>query len=316
MTTPKLIDLHEDLLLHVNRRDLFSDHWQTNFEMLHASETKVVIAIAFPYPENKNFSDSVTNKMIEQDFLEYAQRCDNTNFHLLRNSNDLRASMNQVGTGIILHVEGLNAFSNNNWDMLEHWYDMGWRSLGLVWNITNNLGGGTKDTAAGLSPLGSDVIEWCEQRGVIIDFAHMNYQTFMDASEIVTRPILVSHGNAHALCPNPRNYTNEQLDLITQSNGVVGVFFAKAFVADKPVATVVDVADHIDYLVERMGIDHVGIGTDLGGVISGLVEDLDCITGMSRLWDELFSRGYKQEDVEMIAWKNALRVLEQHFDAR
>lgn len=310
------IDLHQDLLLHVKRKDLFSEHIQTSFQMNRAFDARLVVATAFPVPENGNYLDVSTNTLIEQDLREYGTLCKAMpDFSMVFSAKDLEdiPLEKETSTRLLLHIEGLNAFTNQDWSMLAKWYDLGWRSLGIVWNITNSLGGGTKDMDTGLTKLGAEVIRWCEEKGIIVDFAHMNSRTFFDAANMVRRPILISHGNAYSLCPNPRNYTDEQLKLVTKSGGVVGVFMARTFVTGTEEASITDVIQHIDYMVQRMGIDCVAIGTDFGGIISGHVEGLASVSDMPNLWRALLRRGYSEEDLEKIAWKNAMRVLVEHL---
>ncbi|NQV90714.1 membrane dipeptidase [Candidatus Uhrbacteria bacterium] len=312
---PKLIDLHQDLLLHINRRDLYPDHWQTNFEMLVASQVKVVVATAFPVPLDENFLDPITNMMIEADFQEYVSRCQKSSqYSLIRTSNELLPALNKEHhTSLILHIEGLNSFTDNDWEMLERWYDLGWRSLGIVWNLTNSLGGGTKDPKSGLTDLGAKLIRWCEDKGMIVDFAHMNRPTFEAASKIVRRPILISHGNACVICQNPRNYTDEQLKQVAATGGVVGVFLARTYVTGTDHASIQNVVEQINHFRQVMGIDHIAMGTDFGGIITGHVDQLDSIECLPRLWDALIKEGYSKEDLDAITWKNSLRVLQAHL---
>lgn len=312
---PKLVDLHQDLLLHINRRDLFPDHWQTNFDMLLQTNTKIVVATAFPVPKQEQYLDRVTNQMIESDFREYRKKCEQSPYYSMITHADqvLFALERPEHTSLILHVEGLNAITDQDWEMLERWYDLGWRSLGIVWNLTNSLGGGTRDPKTGLTELGAKLIRWCEEKGMLVDFAHMNAQTFADAARIVRRPILVSHGNACTLCNSPRNYTDEQLKLAARTQGVVGVFFARTYITGTQTAEIMDVANHIDHLVTVMGIEHVALGTDFGGIISGHVHRLDSLEALPFLWEELVRRGYSSEEIERIAWRNASYILQKHL---
>lgn len=312
---PRLVDLHQDLLLHINRRDLYPNHWQTDFDMLLRTNTKVVVATAFPVPADEKYLDRVTNDMIESDFNEYNTRCKESGKHtIIKTAEDFSSALTAENhAGIILHIEGLNAITDTDWEILERWYTLGWRSLGIVWNVTNSLGGGTKDPSTGLTPLGKKLIAWCEEKGMLVDFAHMNAPTFADAAACVRRPILVSHGNSCVLCKNPRNYTDEQLRLVAKTQGVVGVFFARTYVTGTPHAEISDIANHIDHLREIMGIDHVALGTDFGGIITGHVHQLDSLERLPLLWDELRARGYTEEDIEKVSWKNASRVIAQHL---
>ncbi|MSR85265.1 hypothetical protein EXS71_02415, partial [Candidatus Uhrbacteria bacterium] len=239
-----LLDLHEDLLLHINRRDLYpANHWQTNFDFLKRNQVKATFATAFPVPPKENFFDPASNDMIESDFAQYLSYCEtHPEWMIVKTKADLELLFQRNDRhGLILHIEGLNVVSDADWPRLEKWYDMGWRSLGLVWNLTNPLGGGTKDSTTGLTMLGARMIEWLQAHHMVVDFAHMNAPTFADALKIVKGPIVISHGNACALCPNPRNYTDEQLRLVAERGGIVGVFFAKTYLTGSRPAVIEDV---------------------------------------------------------------------------
>lgn len=309
-----IIDLHEDLLLHIQRRDLYPDHWQTNFAMLERCNVRVTVATAFPVPPQENYFDPVSNDMIEADFRTYGEHCQNNDrWTIIRAKADVQRCLAAGGPhGLLLHIEGLNVVSPDDWSRLEAWHAMGWRSLGMVWNTTNPLGGGTQDTdpMSGLTAFGAEMLAWLQERHMIVDFAHMNAPTFADALRRVRGPIVVSHGNAAACCPNPRNYTDDQLRQVAASGGVVGVFFAKTYVTgrDRP-ASIDDVVRHVEHLRRVMGIDHVALGTDFGGIITGHVSGLDSLDRMPDFWAALARAGYTDDMCERIAFRNAARVL-------
>lgn len=306
-----LIDLHEDLLLHLNYRQWYGDHYQTSFEQLQRNNARIVVATAFPVPPSDSYFDPTTNALIQKDFDEYNAHCvRNKNWRIIRTRADVDAVLEEPSQhGLVLHIEGLNVVGDADWQQLEQWYEQGWRSLGIVWNLTNPLGGGTKDPTTSLTTLGEKMIAWLQEHRMMVDFAHMNEPTFWKVANIVNGPIVVSHGNARAVCNNPRNYTDEQLRRVAESEGVVGVFFARTFVTGGAPATVAHVADHVDYLKNVMGIDHVALGTDFGGIITGLVEGLESLDCMPAFWAELARRGYTDDMMEKIAYRNAARAL-------
>lgn len=312
-----IIDLHQDLMLHINHRDIWDGKWQTNFSMLDNSQTKIVIATAFPKPVNGDHLDPVTNNLIEKDFelyIEYVKN--NDSWVIIKDSSDFK---NVLGSpdkkGLILHVEGLNSFKDTkeDWDRLEKWYGMGWRSLGLVWNISNSLGGGTEDTDTGLTLLGKKVITWLKEHKMIIDLAHMNESTFWDTVSVLkNRPILISHGNTKKLFNNPRNYSDKQLKKIKESGGVIGVFFARSFLTDDDDVNTNHVLKHLNHMKNIVGIDHMALGTDFGGIFK-TPKGLESVEKLGSFLELLLASGYSQEDVEKIAYKNAERVLMEYF---
>ncbi|MDG1949260.1 MAG: membrane dipeptidase [bacterium] len=310
-----IIDLHQDLLLHINRRDYFKkDDVQTGYEMIKRNNMKLVVSTAFPIPPEENFFDPISNNMIEDEFDAYGKKCTEEGWKIIKTANDIVHVLDTENTGLLLHIEGLNVVDDNSWEMLERWYKKGWRSLGIVWNLSNPLGGGTKDAEQGLKPLGKKLIQWCEKKGIIVDFAHMNEPTFWDAAETVTRPIYISHGNCRGLCDNPRNYSDIQLKKVAETGGVIGLFFANTYVVGKDNhGEIKDLVEHTKHLIDLIGEDHIALGTDFGGIISGFVNGMESVDDLPKYIEALENAGFNQETIQKICYKNAARVLKQHL---
>jgi membrane dipeptidase len=219
----------------------------------------------------------------------------------------------------VLHLEGAEPILNP--DDLERRYDRGLRSLGLVWSRANKYAEGvpfrfpaTPDTGPGLSAEGKHLVRLCNRLGVLVDLSHLNLRGFFDVADISDAPLVASHSNAHAICASTRNLTDEQLDTVSATGGLVGVNFAVGFLRadgmlepeDTPLATVVR---HIDYLVDRMGIDCVGLGSDFEGAAPPA--ELGDVTRLPALFDALRERGYDDDSLAKIAHGNWIRVLSQ-----
>lgn len=306
-----IIDLHQDLLSHIRFGEQMDQNKQTDFALIEQANIKCVTATAFPFPPEEDFFDPTTNDLIEEELTLYNQRCDELgNWTIIKSKTDFDNVMSSPDQfGLILHIEGLNVFPDDGWEMLEKWYELGLRSIAPVWNLANPFGGGTKDFKTGLTDLGIKLIEFTTDKNMLFDFAHMNETTFYQAAELFPGPILVSHANCASVFPSPRNLTDNQLRLIADRNGTVGVFFPKTFLTKEKTPSIQDVADQIDHMREVMGIEHISLGTDFGGILSGSPEDLQSVLDLPNLFTELTSREYTSDEIEMIAWKNAQRVL-------
>ncbi len=314
MSNFPFIDLHEDLQSHLDHLDLFLHGKQTDFSLLEQAGAKLVVATAFPLPPRDDFFDPATDALIEREFEAYRHHVQtDPRWRLVRDAEDLRAVLAAPDArGLLLHVEGLNVMDERNFEKLERWHAMGWRSLGPVWNLSNPLGGGTNDPARGLTPLGARVIDWLAQKRMVLDFAHMNRPTFWDAAGRWRGPIYASHAGAAALRPSPRNLDDAQLRAAGESGGAVGIFFANRFLAPEGARGGVGlVADHLLHVVRVAGAEAAALGTDLGGVLSGLVDGLPSVDRVAALWDELAGRGCADDLIEKIAWRNAARALEE-----
>jgi membrane dipeptidase len=307
-----IIDLHQDFMSHQRFQTQWEQSEQTSITQLCKSNVSLFVATAFPLPINDDHYDVSVPALITEELEMYHELADSEDIQLVRTAIDLDSDRLKM----LLHLEGLNVFDGSTaaWSQLEQWVAMGVRSVGTHWNLDNQLGAGTLNPAGGLTELGGAVVKFLEQNSLVFDMAHMGRQTFMDAAAIATRPLYVSHGNADVICSNVRNYTDEQLNMIAVSGGVMGVFFANTFVTGKDKkGTVDDVVNHILYIKNLIGIDHIALGSDFGGIVSGTIEDLRSAADFPNLYQALFLRGLSETEIEKIFWQNAERILRIHI---
>ncbi|MBN2383815.1 dipeptidase [bacterium] len=220
---------------------------------------------------------------------------------------------------MIMHFEGAEAI-DRDLELLDYYYERGLRSIGLVWSRPNCFAHGTPfifphspDTGPGLSQAGRKLVDKANSRGIIIDLAHINQQGFYDVAAITSAPLVVSHAGVHAICPSSRNVTDEQLELISRSGGLIGItFFTSIIRKDGELGQdclLAEVIDHIEHAVSVAGIDHVGLGSDFDG--ARVPSDMGDVQGLIKLVTALQERGYSHEAIDLITYKNWLRVIEQ-----
>ncbi|MDF2782135.1 MAG: rane dipeptidase, partial [Geminicoccaceae bacterium] len=200
------------------------------------------------------------------------ERASGGRLKVVRTLAELRDCLERGVCAAILHIEGAEAI-DPGLDALEVLYQTGLRSLGLVWSRPDAFGHGvpfkfpsSPDTGPGLTDRGQALVEACNQLGVLIDLSHLNEQGFWDVARLSQAPLVATHSNAHALCPSARNLTDDQLRAIRESGGMVGLNFAVSMLrADggPDAATPLEVmVRHLDHLIERLGEDKVGFGSD------------------------------------------------------
>ncbi len=169
----------------------------------------------------------------------------------------------------------------------------------------------------GLSPLGRAAIARMNALGILVDISHAAKTSMMQAASLSRVPVLATHSCMRALCDHPRNLDDEQLDTLKATGGLVQITMVSNFLRPKARAaelTVADIAEHIDYAVQRIGVDHVGIGTDFDG--GGGVSDFMNASQAPNLTAALFRRGYSKAAVAQIWGGNFLRLLRQAEAAR
>jgi membrane dipeptidase len=236
---------------------------------------------------------------------------------IARTAADLDRAHQDGTLAAVLHLEGAEAI-DPGLEALELWYAAGLRSLGITWSRPNAFGHGVRgrfpgdpDTGPGLTPAGRALVLRCNTLGVLVDASHLNAAGFADLARTSEAPLVATHSNAHALCPVSRNLTDDQLDAIGASGGLVGITYVCPFLrddgADDPDTPLRLIVDHARHVADRIGVDHVALGSDFDGAT--VPSALGDVAGLPRLLDALGEGGFSASEVERIAWGNWRRVL-------
>ncbi|EDO35986.1 predicted protein, partial [Nematostella vectensis] len=170
-----------------------------------------------------------------------------------------------------------------------------------------------KTSHNGLNAFGRTVVMEMNRLGMMVDISHVSNVTMHDVLDVTKSPVIFSHSSAYALCKHPRNVPDDVLRRMPANGGLVMVNFANDYViynATRRGITVrlTDVADHIDYIKNVSGIDHVGIGADYDGV-PYVPQGLEDVSKYPDLLAELMRRGYTEDDIKKVAGENLIRVL-------
>lgn len=241
---------------------------------------------------------------------------------ICRSVSEIEHCMANGVLAMVMHIEGAEAL-DEDLSQLDRWQQAGLRSIGPFWNLPNRFGfgingsfPGSPDTGEGLTEAGERLIRACNQRGLMIDLSHMNEKAFWQTAGLSTAPLVASHSNVHALCPQPRNLTDAQLAAIADSDGLVGLNFGTSFLrsdgkrdGDMPLSVMVQ---HLDYLLEKLGDDRVAFGSDFDGI--NLADELGDVTGLPRLLAALRQAGYDDALLNKLCRANWLRVLRKTWN--
>lgn len=272
-----------------------------------------------PLPELMSHETAQPVALAMAGLLHWMERVAPADFAVCRSAAEVRAAFASHRIAGVMHMEGADAIGPDL-DALYLFHDMGLRSLGPVWSRPTVFGYGVPfkfpgdpDIGPGLTEPGKDLVRLCNSLGVMIDLSHMNQAGFEDVARLSTAPLVATHSNVHALCPSPRNLTNRQLDQIRDSGGMVGLNFSVSFLrADgmgSPEVGLDVMVRHLDYLLDRLGEDHVGLGSDFDGCM--LPAPIGDVTGVPRLFEALADHGYDPPLLEKLAHRNWLACLDR-----
>jgi len=240
-----------------------------------------------------------------------------------RNAADIRRSIESGSFAAVLHIEGAEAVAANL-DALHVLHQAGLRTLGPVWSRPNVFAYGvpfrypsSPDIGPGLSDAGRDLIRACNELKIMVDLSHMNEAGFWEIAKISRAPLVASHSNVHALCPHSRNLTDRQLDAIKDTGGLAGINFGVLFLRDdgiKDPNTSLDlIVRHVAYIAERIGIEHVALGSDFDGTT--IPAEMKDVAGLPRLVEALRRHGFNDAELKKIAHENWVSVLQRSWAA-
>ena len=238
-------------------------------------------------------------------------------WRLCRSLGDIDLAMQDGVFAAVMHMEGCEPI-DRDLAALEVFHAAGLRSLGPVWSRNNIFGHGVPfaypmgpDTGPGLTDAGFDLIRACNRLGILIDLSHITEQGFWDVARTTDQPLVASHSNAHALTPVARNLTDRQLDAVRESGGLVGLNFAvtmlRADGSDDVDTPLDDMVRHVDYMVDRMGIDCVAVGSDFDG--ASVPAKIGDAGGLQFFVEALRGAGYSGSELAKLCRDNWFRVL-------
>lgn len=343
MTDFPVFDGHNDLILRLLRGDVTAGDVAAGLPDGHIDKPRAqdggfgggLFAIFVPSPEDKALRheemrnppyDIALPERVEEDA---AARWTDRGFdaiealqaagavRICRTASEISAALPGPEMAAIIHIEGAEGI-DREFARLHDWHARGLRSLGPVWSRETVWGHGVPfrypsdpDTGPGLTEAGKALITECNRLKIMVDLSHLNGRGVEDVARISESPLVATHSNAWAICPHARNLTDRQLDMIRDSDGMVGINFASAFL--RPDGRMdagfgLDIMlRHFDHLVDRLGEDRIGLGSDFDGAL--VPEGIGDCAGLPALRAALRSHGVDDGLMAKITHGNWLRVL-------
>ncbi len=295
----------------------FAVYVPSKFDLEFSYQEMEKASYSLPLPEPIEWSEAVAVVASQVTILRELERLGGLT--ICRSVSDIRSAFEEEKIAAIFHIEGAEAI-DPDLHMLEVLHSAGLRSIGPVWSRPTIFGEGvpfsfpsTPDVGSGLTELGIALVKRCNELKIMIDLSHLNEAGFWDVARHSSAPLVATHSNVHSITQHSRNLTDKQLRAIADSDGLVGLNFAAAFLredgkmlADVPLSQMLK---HLDYLLEILGEDRVGLGSDYDGAI--MPEELNDLSNLPNLILAMESHGYDEILIKKLCCENWLRVLQK-----
>lgn len=320
-----LLDIHGDILTDVTikrglgKRHIIRDYHLNRFQKGNMSGGIFVIWADPPHDQRPK------ERLLESIKYMSSEIWENQGIlKVIYSPNDFYRAMEEKKLAILLGLEGLSALGEDV-EWLYTLYQLGFRHASLTWNEQNSLATGVKgDADRGLTKKGKEAVKIIEDLGIILDVSHANDKTFWDIYNITNKPFIASHSNSRSLCNAPRNLTDEQIKAIGEKDGLIGINAFNEFIHFDPEYRTVDyLVNHLEHIINIIGIDHVALGFDFfeylnEGTTDSFTEGayrgtigLEDISQVKNLIRKLEERGFSKEDIEKISYRNFLSLMDR-----
>lgn len=320
-------DLPLDLYEKRNRPGDLVSHYLPEFEA-----GNIGIVGSALYVEDRYLPEMGLRVALDQVAQLYAEVDGTERFAICKTSEEIKRARKENKVALIITMEGVEPLGDDL-KLLRVFFELGLRMVGLTHARRNAAGAGGIFAASGsprdgLTAFGRDVVQECERLGIIIDLAHINPKGFEEIVELTRKPLIVSHTNARKFYDIERNVSDEQIKMIGERGGVVGVN-AILVSSNRNDSTIDRYIDHIEHVISLIGIDGVGIGFDFceylfnqlpEDVVKELaaklttphfIPDLTNHSHARNLTGKLIERGFSDADITKILRGNWMRIFEQ-----
>ena len=215
-----------------------------------------------------------------------------------------RRAKREDATGALLSIEGLQNLEGKA-ENLDKLYNAGFRMAGITHFFDNELAGSMHGIKkGGLTPLGREVIQRMEEKGMIVDIAHCSRQCVTEILAMARRPVVSSHGGVQATCKVNRNLSDEHIKGVAATGGIIGIGYWDGAICDTSPKSVAKAMKHVRDLV---GIQHVALGSDYDGATTVRFDTSKLVQVTQALLDE----GFTPDEIRAVMGGNAIRVLRE-----
>jgi membrane dipeptidase len=303
-------DMHLDTPTQFHRKGLSLDSpegMEAGLDQLKAGGTNLAVEVLWP-PRNVDPRAHIYGLMerlkIEEERIE--------DVVLVKTPQRAMREIEAGRIGLMLAIEGAHGLGKQNWEAtLEDLHRQGLTVLGLAWSFSNQFAGSSGDGGGGLTAAGRRLLKHCQQLGILIDVSHASKESTMQACQNSPVPVIASHSNATAVHPHARNLTDEEIQCIAESGGVIGLNFHRPFLGGE--ANIEQIVAHANHIARVAGHGAVALGSDFDGLIQpahGLTTSAD----LPALWRALRKSGWTRAQLDGIRGENFFRAWKTVYD--
>lgn len=318
-----IVDGHFDLggIIYKRRKRGLSKILENEYYSV-MSENKVKLVIAAIFIETDQVDVALKEALMQIDAI-ITDTKESEHFVLIKSKEDLIDLRHSNQIGLLMSLEGAEPILRHK-ELLNIFYILGVRGLGLTWSRRNYVADGSyfrnpkEGIKGGLTPFGIEVLEHAENLNMFVDVSHLNDPGFEDVMFFHKKPFIASHSNARAVNNLVRNLTLDQIKAIQKVGGVIGVNAYKKVVSqEEDLQTIKGLCDHIEYIIKNIGPNHVGFGFDFCTPYYESEELLDVMSGyeaLPLLLEELRERNFDEETLRKIAGENWVQFFLSYLD--
>jgi membrane dipeptidase len=326
-----IVDLHFDLLMDLYEKRSRANVLATDFLPEFEAGGIGVVGAAI-YIEDRYLPEMGLRVGLDQIARLYAEAGNSERFAICKSYSEIMRAREALKIALLITMEGVEPLGGDL-DLLRVFYELGVRVIGLTHTRRNAAASGGVFAATGSSPegltaFGRDLVRECEALGVIVDLAHINPAGFEEILTITTKPPIISHTNARKYYDVERNVTDDQIKMVAARGGVIGVNAVLVSPCQEE-ATLDHYVDHFEHFVDLIGIDQVAVGFDFFEFIYRqwsdsvraefhkkftsvhFIPDLANHSHARNFTRKLIERGFTDEQIERILFRNWMRILEE-----
>ena len=249
--------------------------------------------------------------LYQSEILHKAEKNSEGKLKIVKNKRDLNALLQARNTnknlvGGLLSIEGLHALEGKI-ENLDKCYDAGYRLMGLVHFFDNKLGGSSAGVEkGGITEFGKEVLKKMEEKGIMLDLAHASSDLIKDVMKLTDMPMVVSHTGVRGTKNSIRNLTDEEVKMVADKGGLIGIGFWKEAVGSTDPA---DIVKAMRYVVNLVGIDHVSLGSDFDGSVTTYFDASQIVV----LTEAMLKAGFTESEIRKIMGENQINFLKRHL---